>query len=55
MKTPKKPKIVLLSERSERKGHRAVAITSQLPENLRFSVIPKRNSGSGTREAELGV
>ncbi|MDR7666464.1 SemiSWEET transporter [Methanosarcina sp. Z-7115] len=26
----------------------------KLPENLRFPVIPKRNSGSETREAKLG-
>ncbi len=38
--------IVILSERSERKGHRAVALAVQLPENLRFSVIPKRNSSN---------
>jgi len=34
-----------LSERSEGKGQRTVAVTSQLPENLRFSVILRRNSG----------
>ena len=34
-----------MRKRSDRKGPRAVAITSQLPENIRFSVIPKRNSG----------
>ena len=28
-----------------RAGQRVVAITSQLPENLRFPVIPNRNSG----------
>jgi predicted RNA-binding protein len=34
-----------LSEQSERNRPRAVAITSQLPENIRLPVIPKRNSG----------
>jgi len=37
---------------AKRKGPRAVALAVQLPENLRFSVIPKRNSGSETRGAK---
>jgi hypothetical protein len=48
-------KSILLSEQSEWKGPRAVAITSQLPGNLRFPVIPKGNSGSETRGGKTRI
>jgi len=35
----------------KRKGSRAVALAVQLPKNLRFSVIPRCNSGSAAKRA----